>query len=184
MREKWLQITIRPFNKIYEVSNLGRVRSVDRYDYMHRNKCKRFLKGQVLKPAKNKHGYLTVALSYKGEKLRRQVHRLVAMAFIPNPEDKPEVNHKNLNKEDCAISNLEWVTTEENRQHALRAGAWNPANWRSKKIYLIDKFNRPVKSFKSISEAARKLNLKDSNISKVCKGERSHTGGYRFCYYS
>lgn len=110
-------------NKHYEVSDTGVVRSLDREllitrcGKQHTQKCK----GKRLKQAIN-NGYARVALKNNGELKNCLVHRLVAQAFIPNPKNKPQVNHKDGNKLNNHVSNLEWVTPKENLQHAVSNG--------------------------------------------------------------
>lgn len=77
---------------------------------------------KVLKPLLNKVGYLQLGLYISGKQTRKYLHRLIAEAFIPNPENKPEVNHIDGNKQNNSISNLEWVTPSENRKHAYTIG--------------------------------------------------------------
>ena len=98
----------------YEVSDLGRVRSVF-------NGATRVLKLELHKQT----GYLRATLSARGttgKQYHRKVHRLVALAFLENPENKPEVNHKDANKMNCSVGNLEWVTSSENTVHAVSLG--------------------------------------------------------------
>lgn len=90
----------------YRVSNFGNVLSL--------------VSNKPLKPRRSKKGYLTVVLYLKGKAKEFKIHRLVAMHFIPNPENKPEVNHKDGNKENNYIGNLEWATTKENINHAVK----------------------------------------------------------------
>jgi len=101
---------------LYEVSDLGRVRSLNR----------KFHRGRILRPVRGgwSRGYLTVVLSDKAaaRKVRFYVHRLVALAFIPNSLALPEVNHLNGIKTDNMVGNLEWVTALQNGQHASRLG--------------------------------------------------------------
>lgn len=99
----------------YEVSNLGNVRSTYFYD----NKG-RYHKGRILKLKYDGQGYCEVGLCLDGIVKYYHVHRLVALAFIPNPENKPTVNHKDENKENNRVSNLEWMTMKENANYGTR----------------------------------------------------------------
>jgi hypothetical protein len=101
------------FNGLYEVSTNG-----DIITHNWRNSGKT----AILKPATDKKGYLRVGLQIKGKLRTQKVHRLVALAFIPNPENKPQVNHKNSIKSDNNIKNLEWVTNRENVIHSVLSG--------------------------------------------------------------
>ena len=95
---------INGFEGKYQVSTWGRIRNA---------------KGKVLKPYKNHKGYLKVALCKDGENYKRRVNRLVAESFIPNPDNKPQVDHLDGNKENNSISNLRWVTNSENQQNRI-----------------------------------------------------------------
>lgn len=108
---------IEGYEGLYQVSNYGQVRSLDRVDMRGHS-----LKGKVLKVRNDTKGYLLVNLSKNGEKKTFNVHRLVALTLITNPENKPQVNHKNGIKSDSNVSNLEWNTSSENTQHAYDMG--------------------------------------------------------------
>lgn len=124
--EKWL-----PIKSGYEVSSLGRVRSIPRTIRIIRKRNGIVLTdlmakytGRVLSPSKNSGGYECVMMGANGNG-RIPVHRLVAEAFIPNPENKPQVNHKNGIRDDNRVENLEWATNSENQRHravVLRTG--------------------------------------------------------------
>lgn len=109
-RERWR--TVADYEGFYEVSNLGRVRSTGRA------RTNYSASPRVLKPGGGKSGYHTVTLYVEGRRRTRYVHRLVAAAFIPNPKDLPEVNHKDTVRANCAASNLEWMTHAQNKDHA------------------------------------------------------------------
>lgn len=119
--EEWR--SIKGFEGYYEVSNLGRVRSLDRYVTCNNgvNVYNRFKKGVILKTGVKGGGYLFVGLHKDGCKtIEPSVHRLVAEAFIPNPENLPEVNHKDENKTNNSVDNLEWCTRAYNTNYGTR----------------------------------------------------------------
>lgn len=104
----------------YEVSNLGNVRSIERYANNGHNNGVRKLPSKTLKPALGKSGYLLVNFCVDNVKSNHNVHRLVARAFIENEANKPQVNHKDGNKLNNMADNLEWVTASENGLHSYR----------------------------------------------------------------
>ena len=112
---------IKGFEDIYIISDLGEVYSKDRMciDSLGR---KRFRKGIKINPDIAPNGYYRVTLARNGKKTQRYLHRLLAEHFIPNPNNLPQVNHKNGNKLKCDLDNLEWVTAQENVMHAYKNG--------------------------------------------------------------
>lgn len=182
MKEKWKQIN--DFEN-YEISNLGNVR----------NKSKQFLKQQKMNM------YMTIKLYDKKNKkmLLKNIHRLVAEAFIPNLENKPCVNHVDGNKINNCVNNLEWCSYSENTIHAFKTGlqkTWcgekfgkeHPnykfrGKWKTqKKVYQYDKNNNFIKKYNSAEEVFRKLNISSSHIGECCKGKRKTAGGYIWKY--
>lgn len=114
-----------------------------------------------------------------GNRKKMYVHRAVATAFIPNPENKSDVNHIDGNKFNNMLSNLEWNTRKENMAHAFAnnlVGYHNPQNKKMVKISLSNGFE---KIFECIEYAARFIKISTSSVSRACSGERPHAGGYK-----
>lgn len=151
----------------YQVSNYGRVRSL------------KMASGQILKPSTDgRKGYLHIKLYTAAGPRMKKVHRLVADAFIPNPDSKPQVNHINGNKADNRVENLEWATQSENQRHRFDVLHQTAEGAPPTPIICVETGT----DFRSISEAARALRLEATNICKVCKGQLKTTGGYHFRY--
>ncbi len=155
-----------------EISDKGNIRSL--------------LRGEpfVLKCQEDASGYYRVRATIERQKMTFKIHREVAKAFIPNPNNLPQVNHKDGNKKNNAVDNLEWVTNQENAQHAIRMGLWDSVIDGAKKenerrkIPIVGYCNGEVKHFASISEAERYVNSR--HVTAVLKGKRSHTKGWTF----
>lgn len=165
----------------YEVSNTGKIRSLN---YKNTGKT------VELKPAPDPKGYIKTMILVNGKYKTVKLHRLVAEAFIPNPENKPQVNHKDGNKNNNAVSNLEWSTNIDNAHHAIIHGLFinsfkateNANNKRKKKVIAIDKNGRQY-VFESINEASRKLEVNRRQIQETLKGNRYQARGFTFKLY-
>lgn len=117
MEEIWKEVP--NFNGIYFASNTGIVKSVDHL-CKAKNGKQRTQIGRILKPSICKKGYFQISLSLNGVRLHTSIHRAVALAFIPNPNNLPQVNHKDGNKLNNNLNNLEWCTNQENQVHAVK----------------------------------------------------------------
>lgn len=123
MSEIEIWMPCKGFESQYEVSNLGRVKRKKGITVYKNGVIARFSE-TILKHAKNKKGYHKVYLSIKSKKYTKSVHRLVALSFIDNPENKATVNHIDCNKDNNRVENLECLTNKENMQHAFKSGVY------------------------------------------------------------
>ena len=143
---------------------------------------------------KDKKGYLDVGIiNREKRRFTKQVHRLVAETFIPNPKNKPMVNHINGIKTDNSVSNLEWCTSSENSQHAWRTGLCklNKGCFQmgtkgklciNHKVVLQIKENKIIAKFYGTNEACRQTGICQGHIAECCRGERKTAGGYQWRY--
>ena len=158
------------YEGLYQVSDRGNVRSVARKDSIGR-KCG----GRILKPKPNTNDYIRVGLCKNGIRKNKRVHRLVAEAFIPNPEKLPQVNHKDENPSNNELSNLEWCTSEYNSNHGTRNERIRQAH--SKRVKAVNVETGEVLVFSSTAEAGRK-GYSRGRVSEACRGAyRSATSG-------
>jgi hypothetical protein len=195
MMEEWRDI--KGYEGLYQVSNHGRVKSLDRYINAKLGSVM-FRKGAIMTLQVSHKGYNTIILHKKCKGSQFQVHRLVAMVFIPNPLNKPQVNHKDCNKKNNHAGNLEWATQNENMSHAVANGVY--ANFNEKQLAAVRKnqkksvFAREIKvnqydldgtfitQHQSLSDAQRKTGANNSKICMCCKGKRKQAGGFSWKY--
>lgn len=158
----------------YEVNSSGEVRSIN---YNHTGVCK------ILKPSISSNGYYGVILVKEGRRFYKAIHRLVAEAFLPNTNKLPCINHKDEDKLNNKVSNLEWCTTEYNIRYgsciARRANKQKVT--RGISVISIDNDGNEVK-YISAKEASRLTGINQGSISKCCKKERGIAGGFKWKY--
>ena len=172
MKEEWRSIV--GYEGLYEVSNQGKVKSLER---MRSNglKCNE----RILKET-NHLGYILVTLCKDGKQRQFRVHRLVAMAFIPNPENKDFIDHINTIRNDNRVENLRWVTRQENRNNPISVNAYDKAISRSVMQYDTD--GNLLNVFASITEASKKTGVRICAIQHGCSGRTITSKGYIWRY--
>lgn len=176
MREKEIWKDVNGFEGIYQVSNHGRLKSF-----------KRITKGRILSNNNKTGGYLSVVLRQSLKIKSTRMHRIVAEHFVPNPENKPQVNHKDLNKQNNYFENLEWCTQKENNDHANVHKPWKNdgminynKNIRPIPVIQYELSGIQIKEFKNGKEASLETGVCHRNILQVCNGSqnRKQAGGY------
>lgn len=165
------------YEGIYQISNLCRIKSMPRLWKLN-SKGKTMMNEKILKWMTDFHGYLVVELRNNGDRKGGFSHRLIAQAFIQNPENKPEINHINGIKNDNRIENLEWCTKLENIQHSCRTGLRRDnrgiTHYRSLPVMVIDEKNVSVTSYCSMSMAAKYLGVKPSSVCRYVRKNRKY----------
>ena len=165
IEEVWKQV--KDYEDYYEVSNLGKIKS------LHKS-------SNIILKDSNRGTYLAVTLNKKGIQKTFNVHRLVASTFLQEPaDDKYVINHKNGNKFNNVVNNLEWITVKENNKHARDTKLNIPKKLRVSQYTLDGTF---IETFNSIIEAMNKTGFRDTKISSVCKGKRNHVGEFIWKY--
>lgn len=172
------------FEGLYQASSLGNIRSIYRYK-------------KVLKQTKSKNGYLKVMLCANKKRKLISVHRLIAMTFLENFDINLQANHKNGIKTDNKVENLEMVTPSENIRHSFKNGLqkakygenhplyrkYGKDNKTSKKVNQYDMQGNFIKTWDSIKDVERELNINNSNISSCCNGKKGSAGGFKWKHY-
>ena len=178
MEEQWKPV--KGFEN-YQISNFGRVQSFSR---KHRN-------GLILKPKVDRYGYETVCIGNLEGRKCPTIHRLVAMAFIDNPENKATVNHKDGIKANNIVDNLEWLTATENVQHSFATGLRNYSEddkWKmhlskTRKVDQFDLDNNLIKTWDCIKHIMESMNTQYARIIDVCKGRKQNYRGFIWKYH-
>lgn len=199
MEEVWKAVV--GYEGLYQVSNLGRVRSCDKLFWNGKTFAK--MKARVLKPFLDGGGYLCISLSNKSHKNKKyKVHRLVAFAFLPNKNNYPIINHKDENKTnnfvfinndgsvDESKSNLEWCTYSYNIKYGTgmtrmvesirrrNGGIWN----RQQAVCQFDLNGNFIAKFASATDAAKANNITRKNVTTCCNNQVSYSKGYIWLY--
>ena len=181
INEEWK--TIERTNGNYEIINLGRVKSKERIYLSGENyRIKKKTGGKLLNQTLNKDGYPTVSLRLDdGKRHTLKVHRLVALAFIQNTKNLPQINHKDENKENNRVDNLEWCTSKYNANYGTRNKRMIKQKY-LKAVIMLDLSGNELKRFESLGDASRETGFDISAIIRVCKGKQRTSMGYKWKY--
>lgn len=170
------------YEGLYQASNLGRMRSLDRW-VKSKSGSVRLCKGKILKLCTDKYGYLKVGL-FKNNKVKTYyVHRLVAEVFLPNPNNYKEVNHKDENKQNNVVSNLEWCDAKYNSNYGTRNERMSKSLtnniYTSREVDVYDLDMNFIETLPSSKECGRKYKVQHSNVRYCCNGgkwsDKTHT---------
>lgn len=180
------------YDDLYHASYSGKIRRMAAHIYgtgvSNYSNGRAFLKEHILMPLGKTDKYFKVKLSLNGSTKQYTIHRLIATAFINNDDNKSDVNHKNGNKKDNSVSNLEWCTRSENHKHAIRTGLKNPPmmgrigknNPTSKRIVQKDMNGNAIKYYDSISIAAKEFGSR--TVYLALTGQCKTAGGFKWEY--
>lgn len=175
-KEAWKDIV--GFEGLYQVSSLGRVKSLGRE---HWNGKGHWWSADRIKEQRNDvKGYKVVTLCKECNTTVAKVHRLVALAFIPNPDNLPVVNHKDENKQNPKLDNLEWCTNDYNINYGTAIARASES--KKKPIIQLDLNGNIIKYWDSAKVAANSLNITACHITRAIKGKRKSHGGYCWVY--
>ena len=170
--EKEVWKPVRNYEGLYEVSNMGRVKSLERTVWCGLNGgCYRAIPEKILEGYDDGHGYLQVELYKDGKGKWCSINRLVAQAFLENPQNLPEVNHKDEDKTNNRVENLEWCTKQYNVEYS-----------KAKAVIGINKVSGLIVEFPSTREAERQTDISNSSICACLKGRKKSAGGYYWHY--
>lgn len=140
----------------------------DRYEVNQKGEVRYKKRKRILTPLINPGGYAYVSFNMNGERRRFAIHRIVANAFIPNPNNYSEVNHKNYDRLNNNVENLEWISSSQNKQHAYLKKENHDC--RGKVVMQFDKSGVLIKKFSTVRETAKSLNCTIGAISNCCSG--------------
>lgn len=182
MQEIWKDI--KGYKGLYQVSNLGRVKSLSRkiWNGFVNYQSKELL----LKPSANHKGYLQVILYKSGVQSNKRIHRLVAEAFLFNPNDYPQVNHEDGDKQNNCVDNLSWCNNSINQRHAFEHGLkrhmYGKDNSKARKINQYDLDGNFIKTWGCIKDICDEMGIHYSSIIRCCNGTFKTCHGYKWEY--
>ena len=190
MEEEWRDIV--GYESYYQVSSLGRVMSLERWvQDRFGMKAPYRIPPKILKPKRSQSGYLFVHLSKDGKAHPHRIHRMVAEAFIPNPDGLPTINHKDENKENNHVENLEWCSIAYNNDYGTRQQRVQMSQKHRRAVCMMSLNGDVLRTFPTCLSAARyitgessgksqRVRVTDNNIRRACRLHRHIAYGYRW----
>lgn len=160
-----------------EVSTFGNVRTLDKV--VSNGRGTYHIKGRILKPVSNSRGYMQVSVKVDGKWTNKSIHRLVAQTFIQNPDNLPQVNHRDCDRTNNNVENLEFCTASYNQKYREKFGI-SQTEAVGHRLFAINLATLEVLHFRAQSEASRELGVYRQNIDKVIKGKLKQSGGFWF----
>lgn len=171
---------IKGFENCYQISNLGRIKSKDRYVRV----CgggKRLVKSKIIKPNICTNGYYEASLNYAGKRTVKLLHRVVAETFLDNPNNLPEVNHKDEDISNNCVDNLEWCTSKYNANYGNRNKKMREKA-KTRSVCQYSKTGEFIAKWDSIIDACNETGADTAAIIRVCKGKQKTSMGYLWRY--
>lgn len=166
IKEEWKDI--KNYEGLYKISNLGRVKKINKSNII------------ICKPSIDTSGYKQIVLTKNEKRKSYKIHRLVAVAFIPNSNNLPQINHKDENKLNNDVSNLEWCTLQYNCNYGSRN--YRCTRHRQHRVQQYNKQNNLVGEYPSLKEAEKITKIKYQLISSCCRNKQKSAGGYIWKY--
>lgn len=176
--EKWVNYSYKGKN-YYLISNYGRLKSINRTRILF-NGCKARINGKIKKATLSEKGYYSYTLNFDGKRIARRVNRMVAEKFIDNPNNLPEVNHKDENTLNNRVDNLEWCTHEYNINYGTRTIRAIKSASKPIQQYSLD--GNFIKEWNSLADASKELNISRGTLCSCLKGDIKSCGGYQWKY--
>lgn len=178
MKEIWKDVP--NYEDLYQISNLGRIKTKNKLGKDRLQRC--YIKNSIIcSPNLDSSGYKQIVLSKNKKRNTHKIHRLVAQAFIPNPNNYPCINHKDENKLNNYVDNLEWCTHLYNCNYGSRT--YRCTRHRLHKVRQLDLYNNVINEYNSLQEAEKCTGIKYQGISACCRNIQKSSGGYIWQYY-
>lgn len=162
------------YEGLYQISNYGNIKSLDKLVWNRFKYIKRL--GRDIKTNIDKYGYVRATLSKNGKRTNEQIHRLVAKTFLDNPNNYPQINHKDCNKQNNYVGNLEWCTNAHNMKHAFNNIDFD---YQTRPVLQIEN-NVVIAKYDSIQDASKSVNDNPTNILRACNFDNDSSKGYRW----